>query len=233
MKNTTPVFTPAALARGIRLALPMAAGVATYGLVFGILSRQAGLTFAQALFMSGAVFAGASQFVALEIWALPLPVISLVMTTLVVNLRHILMGAVLKEQLAGLTRGQTLASLFFLVDENWAFFLGRWQQGDRDKSLLAGTGICIFLAWTLSTAAGCLMSTGIDPMKWGMDFAFTAIFIFLATGLYTGKQDLLPWVTAGLVAAVSAQFLPGKWYILAGSMAGSLTGSLTGTFSHD
>ena len=227
MTSSTPEFTPRSLARGMGLALPIAVGVATYGLVFGILSRQAGMTFTQALFMSGSVFAGASQFIALDIWTWPLPVFPLVVTTFVVNLRHILMGAALRDKLTGLTRRQTLASLFFLVDENWVFFLARWQQGERDKSLLAGTGVCIFLAWTLSTAVGCLVSTGINPVTWGIDFSFTAIFIFLATGLYRGKKELLPWAVAGITAAAMAHFLPGKWYILGGAVAGSLTGALT------
>ena len=226
MTSSVTSFTPRSLLRGMGLALPIAVGVATYGLVFGILSRQVGLTFAQALFMSGSVFAGASQFIALEIWTWPLPVLPLVVTTFIVNLRHILMGAALRDKLCGLSRLQTLTSLFFLVDENWAFFLARWQQGDRDKSLLAGTGICIFLAWTLSTAVGCLISTGIDPTAWGIDFSFTAIFIFLATGLYRGKKERLPWAVAGITAATMAHFLPWKWYILGGALAGSFTGVL-------
>lgn len=219
-------FSWAAIRRGMGLALPMAAGVATYGLVFGVLSQQAGMTRIEALFMSAWVFAGASQFVALDMWSAPLPVLTLVLTTLAVNLRHVLMGAVLRDQLSGLTRSQTLGSLFFLVDENWAYTLARWQQGDRDRSLLMGTGICLFLAWTLSTAAGSLMAAGLDPVKWGIDFAFTAIFIFLLTRIWEGKKDFVPWITAGITALALSHFFPGKWYILGGSIAGSLTGVL-------
>lgn len=220
-------FTLDGLAAGMRAAVPMAVGVASYGLVFGVLSRQAGMSELQALFMSAFVFAGASQFVALEMWVAPLPVATLVLTTLVVNLRHILMGAVLRDKLSGLSPIQTYGSLFFLVDENWAYTMAQWQRGNRDRALLAGTGICLFLAWTLSTLAGSLAgSSGIDPVKWGIDFAFTAIFIFLATGMWRGRRDLVPWVTAAVVAVLAEQFLPGKWYILAGSISGSITGVL-------
>ena len=227
---TPEAFGPAGLAVGMRAALPMAVGVASYGLVFGVLSQQAGMGKATALFMSAFVFAGASQFVALELWITPLPVIPLILTTLVVNLRHVLMGAVLREQLKGLTRPQTLGSLFFLVDENWAYTMAQWQRGDRNRSLLAGTGICLFLAWTISTLAGCMLgSTGIDPVKWGIDFSFTAIFIFLATGMWRGVRDLVPWAVAAATAILAARYFPGKWYILAGCMAGSLTGALIST----
>ncbi|MCG8618149.1 MAG: AzlC family ABC transporter permease [Desulfobacterales bacterium] len=218
---------PAGLAPGFRAALPMAVGVASYGLVFGVLSQQAGMDKAAALFMSCFVFAGASQFVALDLWVAPLPVIPLILTTLVVNLRHVLMGAVLRDKLTGLTRFQTLGSLFFLVDENWAYTMAQWQQGNRNSCLLAGTGICLFLAWTISTLVGCALgSTGIDPVKWGIDFSFTAIFIFLATGMWRGIRDLVPWTVAAVTAVIVARAFPGKWYILAGCMAGSLTGVL-------
>ena len=137
------------------------------------------------------------------------------------------MGTVLKAPLAGLTRLQTYGSLFFLVDENWAFTMAKWHQGDRNPSMLAGAGMAIFLAWTISTAVGCAIgSSGIDPVKWGIDFAFTAIFIFLATGMWQGKKDMIPWITAAVTAVLAEQFLPGKWYILAGSIAGSMTGVL-------
>ena len=229
LRDAGAPFTLAGLARGMRAALPIAVGVASYGLVFGVLSRQAGMEYLQALFMSAFVFAGASQFVALDMWTAPLPVFTLILTTFVVNLRHVLMGAVLRDTLSGLTRSQTYISLFFLVDENWAYTMAQWQQGNRDRALLAGTGFCLFLAWTSSTLAGCLLGSGIDPVKWGMDFAFTAIFIFLATGMWQGKKDLIPWITAGVTALLAEHFFPGKWYIL----AGCLTGSITGVLIHD
>ncbi len=221
------IFALSRLTPGFKAALPMALGVASYGLVFGVLSQQAGMSKLESLFMSAFVFAGASQFVALDMWSNTLPVLTIILTTFVVNMRHILMGAVLKEKLAGLSPFQTYGSLFFLVDENWAFTMAQWQKGNRDKALLAGTGICLFLSWTLSTALGTMAgSSGIDPVKWGIDFAFTAIFIFLATGMWQGRRDLLPWIVAGVTAVVIAHFFPGKWYILAGSIAGSVTGAV-------
>lgn len=215
------------LVSGMRAAIPMALGVASYGLLFGVLSRHAGMGKSDAIYMSAIVFAGASQFVALDMWTMPLPVVPLIAATLVVNFRHVLMGAALGDKLKGLSPVQILVSLFFLVDENWAYTMAQWQKGNRDKSLLAGTGICLFFAWTISTMAGCLLgSTGIDPVKWGIDFSFTAIFIFLATGMWQGRKDLLPWIIAGATALIAARFIPGKWYILAGCLAGSITGAL-------
>ena len=105
-----------------------------------------------------------------------------------------------------------------------------WPNGRRET----GTKVfwlvresAFFFAWTIATMAGlALGSTGIDPVKWGIDFSFTAIFIFLATGMWQGKKDVLPWIIAGATALAAARFIPGKWYILVGSLAGSMAGAL-------
>ncbi|MCP4024472.1 MAG: AzlC family ABC transporter permease [Desulfobacteraceae bacterium] len=220
-------FTINGFLKGVKSGFPIALGVASYGVVFGVLSRQAGLDADHALLMSAFVFAGASQFVALDMWLTPLPVVTIIITTFVVNMRHILMGAVLTEKFKSLTFPQKYASLFFLVDENWAYSLNAWKKGDNNAALLLGTGFIIFLSWFASTAVGSILGAGhIDPVKWGIDFAFTAIFIFLAIGLWQDKRDLVPWAVAAGVAVLCSHFLPGKWYILCGSISGSITGVL-------
>jgi predicted branched-subunit amino acid permease len=76
--------------------LPIALGVAGYGVVFGVLARESGLSVPEATLMSATVLAGAAQLIALELWADPVPVAAVVGTTLVVNLRYVLMGAALR-----------------------------------------------------------------------------------------------------------------------------------------
>ncbi len=223
-------FTTDGFFKGFKSALPIALGVASYGFVFGILSRQAGLDIWTSLGMSVFVFAGASQFVALDMWTTPLPAFTIIITTFVVNMRHILMGTVLVDRFKNLNAAQKYGSLFFMVDESWAFSLNQWQQGSKNAAILAGTGFSLFLAWNLSTIAGNMLGTGtIDPAIWGIDFSFTAIFIFLAIGLWRSRQDLIPWIVAAVVAILISKIFPGKWYIL----AGSISGSITGVFIHD
>ena len=212
-------------------ALPLALGVASYGLVFGILARQAGLDLGQGLFMSLWVFAGSSQFIALEMWNGVVPVTALIVTTLVVNLRHLLMGAALAPRLNRLSPAKRLLTVFFVADENWALTMSRTTgKPDPDGNLtfawLVGGGIVMYSGWVGSTLVGfCFGSFVQDPARWGLDFAFTAAFIALLTGFWRGKSDLLPWAVAAAVALACHHWLPGKWYILAGGLAGSLAGA--------
>src|SRR6266481_2121664 len=78
--------------QGCRGSLPLGVGVATYGLVFGVLARQAGLSVIEVVFMSGLVFTGSAQFVALTLWGPAPPIFAVTAATFIVNLRYILMG---------------------------------------------------------------------------------------------------------------------------------------------
>ena len=230
MKTTHPsaiTFGWDGVRAGFVRTLPVALGVAAYGLVYGVLARQAGLSLWEGLSLSGLVFAGASQFVALDLWAHPLPVSALIVTTLAVNLRHVLMGATLRPWFGGLTPLQAYGSMFFLVDEGWALTLTELNSGGSRASFLLGTGLALYLAWVGATGLGMTAGSLLgDPARLGMDFAFTAMFLALRAGLGRGRRDLAPWRAAGAVALLGEYFVPGKWHIVAGGRAGGLAGAL-------
>ena len=118
--DTAPLehFTRAGLLRGVRDALPLGVSVVMYGSVFGLLARQADLTFTEATLMSALVCAGSAQFVVIGMWATPIPVLSIVLTTLAINLRHLLMGAALRGRFARFSNRQAYGSLPLMTDEN-------------------------------------------------------------------------------------------------------------------
>ncbi len=143
-----PGFDLAGLRLGAGAAAPVALGVVIYGLVYGMLTGQAGMTLAEAGCMSALVFAGASQFVALEMWSpdvlvQPLPVAALALMALVVNLRHVLMGAALGPHLAGAGPLRAYGSMFFLVDEGFAWRRAYHARGGpQDLVPVLGTALC-------------------------------------------------------------------------------------------
>jgi 4-azaleucine resistance transporter AzlC len=219
-------FDLAGTLEGARRCLPLALSVFAYGLVFGILARQAGLSPAESVLMSALVFAGAAQFVALGLWAAPLPVAAIVLTALVVNLRHLLMGAALAPLLLRVRRSAAYTSVFFMADESWALTVGEQAKGTRNGAFLLGSGLAVFVAWVGATFLGRTVGNVVgDPARWGLDFAFTAVFTALLVGLWGGRSDLLPWVAAAVVATAASTLLPGNWYILLGGLAGSLVGA--------
>jgi 4-azaleucine resistance transporter AzlC len=220
-------FTQTGFWRGMRQTLPLAVSAFVVGGVFGVLARQAGLGLAESSLMSALVFAGASQFVALGLWTGSLPVFTIVLTTLVVNLRHLLLGAALRPHFARLAPLKTYGSIFFLVDESWALTIREFASGKRDAAFLLGSGLLMFVAWVGGTVAGQLVGATLPPdIRIGLDFAFTAVFLALIVGMWKGKMSLVPWVVAAGVAVVAAHWLPGQWYILLGALAGSIVGAV-------
>jgi 4-azaleucine resistance transporter AzlC len=221
-----PQFTRRGLARGARRTVPIGAAVAVYGTVFGALAAQAGMSSLEAVLMSGLVFAGAAQFIALELWATPVPILALALTALIVNLRHLLMGATLGGWLHGLRPPRLAASAALLSDESWALTTQAQRNGERDRAFLLGSGLVLFVCWVGSTAVGALAGGVIeDPEALGLDFAFTAVFLVLLVGFWRGRADLLPWTSGAAVALAVESAVEGPWYILAGGLTGSILGA--------
>ncbi len=221
-------FTRAGMRRGLRQALPVSLGILPFGIVTGVVAQGAGLSLAETTLMSATVFAGASQLMALGSWAHPAPVLGATLAALVVNLRLALMGPALAPWLDRLRGWRVWLTLFFLVDHGWAMAITEIRAGRSDAGFLLGSGLALWLPWVVTSAAGHLLGSLLRPPPGHpLFFAALAAFISLLVPLWRGRQDLLPWAVAALVALLVARLLPGSyWHIVAGALAGSLTGAL-------
>ncbi len=206
---------------------PLLVALVPFGLLFGTLAAQKGLSPLEVFLMSASVFAGAAQFVAVEIWSAPVAVATLTTTALMVNLRHILMGAALAPGMAAWPRGWSYGGLFFLADEIWAFALRRHAQRPLTPAYYGGLVAPLYLGWVSTTTLGTIFGGVLqDPARYGLDFAFTAVFLTLLAGLWQGRRSFAPWAVAALAAVAGHLLLPGVWYIALGALAGTLAGAL-------
>src|SRR6266498_2704886 len=89
---------------GVRAEFPLLIGVFPFGLIYGVLALNSGLSASTAQMMSSIVFAGSSQFIAAQLFHESAPGLVLILTIAVVNLRHMLYSASLAPYLASLSK---------------------------------------------------------------------------------------------------------------------------------
>ena len=210
---------------GAREIVPLAIGVAIYGLAFGLLAAQAGFGPVGVGVMGGAVFAGGSQIVAAQRLVAGAGAATAVVAGLALNLRLLLVTASIRDVFSGRPWWQVVLGAHLATDENWALMLAQRARGrDVGYWYLVGGGLCLLFVWCISTVAGVAFAQAIpDPAALGMDFAFTAAFVAIARSLWKGMAGLLPWLTAAGVVAVAVRlvgFEP-SWALVLGGVAGA------------
>jgi 4-azaleucine resistance transporter AzlC len=222
-----PHWSPAGLAQGVLLSAPAMPAMAAFGAAFGMVAAQKGLTLLEATLMSALVFAGASQFVAAEIWTNSMTLAgigTLGFFTAIVNMRFVLMSASLRPWLGALPARQTYPALCLLTDPGWLIASRYRSEGGADAAMFLGSGLALWLIWVGATASGHLLGSLVsDPRRFGLDLIMPMFFAVMLLPLWRGIRRATAWAIAGAVALAAAAILPGWWFIAAGALAGSVT----------
>ncbi|HEX2216345.1 MAG TPA: AzlC family ABC transporter permease [Xanthobacteraceae bacterium] len=223
-----PCWTLAGLIEGARLSVALLPGCLAMAMAIGTLSAQKGLSLLETVLMSGVLFAGASQLVALEIWTprftlAGLVTIALVATT--VNLRYLLMTASLRPWIADMPAWKVYPALLFTVDANWLVAMRYRSGGGADPSIFLGSGLILWICWVAGAIPGHLLGRMVaDPARFGLDLALPAFFAAMLVPLWKGPRWAITWAVAGATAWLVSLLLPGWWFIIAGALAGSIAG---------
>jgi predicted branched-subunit amino acid permease len=223
-----PPLTFKAAVQGARMCLPLLPCVLVFATAFGAAAVGKGMGFGETLAMSAFVYAGASQFVALEMWAdiATLSGIAAIgLVTAAVNMRFVLMTAALRPWFGPLPAWQSYPALFTITDPGWLIATNYHRKGGRDAAILVGGGLAFWLLWVASTVPGYLLGALVSDQKaFGLDVIMPAFFVAMLVPLWRGARGAIPWAVAGAVALVVAAVIPGWWFIMAGSLAGGIAG---------
>ena len=208
--------------RGIVESLPVLIGFLPIALVLGAQAAAKGFTAWQVPLMTGANFAGGSEFVAVGLWAVPPDLLLIAAMTLLVNSRHLLMGAALAPLVRHLPGRKIFPALFVMCDESWAMGLADAKKRGRfSLPYYLGTSIGMWTTWVLFTFAGAKFGPLIGDLGvYGFDMAFTAVFLVLLRGAWSSFKAVRPWFVSLAVAAPTYLLLPGAWYVATGALSG-------------
>ncbi len=212
---------------GARDTVPLLLGAAPFGLIFGALAAGSALGTGGALAMSALVFAGSAQFIALSLLGSGTSGLIVVLTTLVVNLRHVLYSASLQPQVARLPQRWRLLLAFWLTDETYAVVYHRYARDDGAPFkhwYTAGSGAIMYVNWLGWTAAGAWLGQSSPALAHlGLEFALVATFVGIVVPLLRDAPSIAASLTAAAVALL-ARDLPYKLSLLAAAFAGVLVG---------
>ena len=235
---------------GARDIFPLIVGAVPFGIIFGTLATNNGLSPTATLAMSTFVFAGSSQFIAVGMVAVNTHWWLIVLTTLVVNLRHLLYAVSLLPYTKGLSQKWKVLLGFLLTDEAFAVAIRHYEadlehQEEPEKVAgfqdipenlsrqsfkhwhFLGAALTMYLNWQLCTLIGITLGQMIpNAAEWGLDFAMSVTFIGMIVPYVKNKPMLISVVVSGAIALLSASF-PHKLGLMLSALCGISAGVIS------
>lgn len=212
------------LAAGFLAGFPICLGYVPLGLTLGVLGQKAGFTPYHMAVMSIFVFAGSSQFIAVAMLMESASILSITVTTFIVNLRHLLMSSSLSIPVKGQNKAVLTLFAHTVTDESFVINMEKFKQGEWNIRRAIIVSYTAYASWIISTVAGTVSGRYIAENAFGMDYALTAMFICLLVLQLNSKRHVAIGLVAGLIAVIAAMYIPGNWYIIIGSVLAATLG---------
>ncbi len=209
-KASSTVQERLTFANGAAAGVPVAVGYLPIAVTFGLLAKSSGVPDYITIMMSFFIFAGASQFVGVNLLALGAAHWEIVFTTFIINLRHFLMTASLTRRVEEGTAKKWLALLSFGVTDETFTVASLRRERELSPAFLLGLNLIAFSAWNAGTWAGIFLGSGLpEAIQTSMGIALYAMFIGL---LVPSMKKSRPVLVISLLAVGIHSFL--QWFPL-------------------
>ncbi|MGB3211902.1 MAG: AzlC family ABC transporter permease [Desulforhopalus sp.] len=210
---------------GVKRALPIVLGYVPIGFAYGVLAGKSGLSDANTMLMSLIVFAGSAQFIAVGLFASGTGPAAVILTTFVVNLRHMLMAASLAPYLSGWKKRYLAFFSCELTDETFALHSSAAGKLKNCRLEALSLNVTAQVAWVIGTLLGIVASSLIGDVKpLGLDYALAAMFIGLLVGQCGSSVRIITAIFSGGIATLL--YLAGfhQFHIIIATIAGATLG---------
>lgn len=200
----------------IKAGIPIFIGYAPAAAAFGVLSKSCGISLLECFLFSAMVFAGASQFIALNLLMTGMGPIGIIFTTLLVNFRHFLMSAYLATKVEQITRKYYFLIAFGVTDE--VFSVLSLRKSPLSKSFIFILELSAYSAWVSGTLAGYIMG-GFFPEELTQSMGVALYALLLAILLPEMKRSsrvVILAVASGILNTfiLKLDILPDGWSII-------------------
>ncbi len=218
---------------GIRLSLPICAGYIPLGFACGIVCAEAGMSVIQMFMMSLLVYAGAGQYIAGGMIAAGASPLSIIITTFIVNSRHILYTSVLYPYISKWSFFKQSLFAAQITDEVFAVHSSYMNNNNNNTVTAFTLNIFSHSSWIISNTIGGISASLIpDSSKFGLDFTLYALFVALILPRLVNAAQGVALITGGIIATIFALFNMVYIGIIAGAAAGAFAGYYTGRRLH-
>ncbi|SMP54255.1 AzlC family ABC transporter permease [Anoxynatronum buryatiense] len=202
---------------GLAAGVPIIMGYVPVAIAFGVLSRNVGISLLHTQLFSLVVFAGASQFMAINLIALGTGMGQIILTTLLMNFRHFLMSASLSQRLGPQPKTRIPLLAFGVTDE--VFSVAMTRRESLSPSFVLVLEVMAYLSWNSGTFLGYWLGDILPAMvQASLGIALYALFVaILLPEMRRSRQVLVLALGAGLLHTLleKADLLPGGWNLVA------------------
>jgi 4-azaleucine resistance transporter AzlC len=210
---------------GAGAALPIVMGYVPVGFAFGVLAQKAGISPFNTLMLSIMVYAGSAQLIAAGLIGAGAGLWTLVITTFIVNLRHMLMSAALSPYFRDWKKWQQAVFAFELTDESFAVHSARFARGHFDKVETITVNMTAQVSWVVGTILGMTAGMLIQDVKpLGIDFALPAMFIALLVLQTRYRTQALVALLAGFLSLGLMQAGLTSWNVILATIVAAALG---------
>ena len=210
---------------GLKAGLPVLFGFVPVGIAYAVLASQAGFSPLETMLMSMTVFAGASQIMAVGMYAQGAGIAAIAITTFILNLRHLIMSTCVMNRMKGTPAPLRILASFFVTDESFAIFTTLAEKRCTIWFYL-GMVTLTWSSWQLGGLIG-IIASGILPAIVTASFgiALYAMFISLLMPNLRGNARLaLLVVMTACMNTVLSSFMDSSWALIASTLACAFLG---------
>ena len=194
--------------------LPVLAGYLGLGGGFGILLSTVGYHVWWALGMSITMYSGSMQYMAVDLIPNGASLVTVAVTTLLVNARHLFYGLSLLEEYKG-AGWRKFFMIFQLTDETYSIVCAGAPGADRAsrQRYYFWVSVLNHLYWIAGCSIGCIVGSLLKFNSQGIDFVLTALFITVFTDQWLKSRNHLAAIV-GVVSSVLCRLIFGTDFLI-------------------
>jgi len=216
------------LTKGITDVSPLMIPVVPFGIIYGVIGMELGLSTYMTLGMSIIIFGGASQIVLLQLFSGGASSLVILSSIGAVNARHVLYGAVLSEHLSELKLFWKIILSYVMTDQAFAVSNNYFKKNDKDSNQhyhLLGSGFTCWTIWQISTILGIVLGS-VVPEELGLSFTISLTFLALLISDFRKFKNIIVMLVSGLVATIGFNIIPFKAYIIVAALTALVVATL-------